>query len=82
MTAETVETPEYARMVRRVIRAYSRRVADGDEIDLRTMLEARDDLDQAITEAVAGLRSRGYSWAYIGRAAGITRQAAWSRWAR
>ena len=39
------------------------------------------DLDQAINEAVTGLREFGYSWADIARPLGITRQAAQQRWA-
>jgi len=35
---------------------------------------------QRRTEAVKGLRARGYSWAEIGSRLGITRQAAQQRW--
>jgi hypothetical protein len=37
-------------------------------------------LDDAISEAVTGLRSHGYSWADIAARLGITRQAAQQRW--
>lgn len=80
MGARTYETAEYAAMMKRMIRAYARRVADGDEVDLSEMLEVRDELDNAIREAVAGLRAAGHSWAYIAEGAGITRQSAWERW--
>ena len=39
-----------------------------------------NELDNAIAEAVKGLRGRGYSWAEIGPRLGITRQAAQQRW--
>ena len=39
-----------------------------------------DDLDNAIRQAIDGLRALGYSWAEIGSRLGITRQAAWQRW--
>ena len=40
------------------------------------------EIDTAITEAVKGLRTFGYSWAEIGARLGITRQAAQQRWGR
>jgi hypothetical protein len=76
-----VETPEYAAMLRRLIRAYGRRVANADVEDLAEMIELRGELDQAIAAAVKSSRERhARSWADIGRAAGTTRQAAYQRW--
>lgn len=75
----TIETPEYAAMLRRMIRRYGERVGDDDPIDLTEMLAVRDAFDAAIAEAVAGQRERGYSWREIGEALGITREAAWQR---
>ena len=40
------------------------------------------ELDEAITQAVTGLRSIGYSWAEIAARLGVTRQAAQQRWGR
>lgn len=78
-----VETPEYGKMVARMIRSYGRRVADADEIDLAQMLQMRDELDAAIVKAVHGQRTKwGRSWGYIAEAAGITRQAAQQRWGK
>ncbi len=42
----------------------------------------RERIDEGIDEAVAGARLRGDSWDTIGRAAGMTRQAAHGRWAK
>ena len=75
-----VENDEYAAFARRVLRAYSRRVGDGDVDALVVMVGLADEIDAAIGEAVKGLRARGYSWAEIGSRLGITRQAAQQRW--
>lgn len=75
-----VETPDFAGMMRRMIRAHGRRVAAADPDDLRELLALRAELDAAISVAVAGQRSTGYSWANIADAAGISRQAAQQKW--
>ena len=77
-----VENGEYAAFARRVLRAYARRVADGDIEALTLMLGLSADIDDAIARAVTGLRAFGYSWAEIGSRLGITRQAAQQRWGR
>lgn len=76
------ETTEYLAMLRRLFRAAARRVADADEVELRELLELRDEFDTAIGDAIAGMRARGMSWAYIAQATGTTRQAAQMRWGR
>ena len=78
----TVENDEYAAFARRVLRAYARRVADGDVEALTLMLGLSAEIDDAIAQAVQGLRGFGYSWAEIGSRLGITRQAAQQRWGR
>ncbi len=75
-----IENDEYAAFLRRVIAAYSRRVASGDIDAITDMATIATDLDRAIRQAVTGLRSQGYSWADIGTRLGITRQAAQQRW--
>lgn len=76
-----VENDEYAAFVRRVIRAYSRRVASGDIDAITGMAATAAELDTAIHQAVSGLRTRhGYSWAEIAVRLGITRQGAQQRW--
>jgi len=77
-----VENDEYAAFARRVLRAYARRVADGDVETLTLMLGLSAEIDSAISQAVTGLREFGYSWAEIGSQLGITRQAAQQRWGR
>ena len=78
--ARVVENDEYAAFARRVLRAYARRVADGDVEALTLMLGLSAEIDTAIAQAVTGLRGFGYSWAEIGSRLGITRQAAQQRW--
>ncbi len=76
-----VETPEFVGMIRRCIRAAGRRVAAGDVCCLTDLAAVRDAVDDAVTESVASLRAEPwcYSWADIGEALGITRQAAQQR---
>lgn len=68
------------RMVARMLRGGSRRVAEGDVEDLKAMLSLRAELDGAIVGAVRGLRESGWTWREIGAAAGTTGQAANMRW--
>jgi hypothetical protein len=75
-----VENDEYAAFTRRIIRAYARRVATGDVEALTDMVTLSSVLDDAISDAVIGLRGHGYSWAEIAARLGITRQAAQQRW--
>ena len=76
------ENDEYAAFARRILRAYARRIADGDVEALTVMTGLADEIDTAISQAVTGLRGLGYSWAEIGSRLGVTRQAAQQRWGR
>lgn len=78
--ARLVENDEFAAFTRRILRAYARRVARGDVEALTLMLDLSAEIDQAVAQAVTGLRGFGYSWAEIGSRLGITRQAAQQRW--
>jgi len=75
-----VENDEYAAFLRRVIAAYSRRVAAGDIEAITTMANLADHLEDATRQAITGLRAFGYSWADIAMRLGITRQGAQQRW--
>jgi hypothetical protein len=75
-----VENDDYAAFTRRILRAYARRVANGDVEALIVMTGLAAEIDAAIGQAVIGLRGFGYSWAEIGSRLGITRQAAQQRW--
>jgi hypothetical protein len=74
-----IENDEYAAFLRRVIRAFGRRIAAGDIDALADAAFLSGQLDTAIKAAVSGLRDRGYSWTDIGRQLGVTRQAAQQR---
>lgn len=74
------ETGEFLAMVRRMIRAGGKRVAEADEIELGDLISLHADLDQAIATAVAGQRELGKSWTMIAAATGTTKQAAHARW--
>src|SRR5207249_9852454 len=75
-----VENDEYAAFLRRVIRAYSRRVAAGDIEAITAMNRLATDLEEATRQAITGLRGFGYSWADIAMRLSITRQGAQQRW--
>lgn len=79
---EPVETDQYAGFIRRGIRAYGRRVGDGEIDGLAELLALRDDVEQAAAAAVRALRAEphAYSWQRIADVVGITRQAAMQRW--
>ena len=74
------ERCEYASFIRRVIRAHARRVAAGDVDALVDMTGLATELDEAIAQAIIGLRETGYSWAEIAARLGVSRQAAQQRW--
>lgn len=78
-----VENDEYLRFMRRILRAIGKRVGAGDIDTLAELVKLRDDLDEQILATVAELRGPKwqYSWAQIGDALGITRQAAQKRFA-
>lgn len=76
------ETPEFAQMVARMIRAHGRRVAEADEVDLADLVAMRRVLEDAIADAVAGQQAAGKSWAEIARGLGVKRQTAHERYGR
>jgi hypothetical protein len=76
-----VENDEYAEFVRRIFRAYARRIASGDIDALAGMVSFTADIEAIIQQVVTRLRDQhGYSWAEIGLRLGVTRQAAQQRW--
>ena len=74
------ETPDFTAFVSRSIAALARRVAAGDVDALGGLADLSGQLDDAIRDAVAGLRGRGYSWSEIGDRLGVSKQAAHQRY--
>jgi DNA-directed RNA polymerase specialized sigma24 family protein len=74
------ENDDYAAFARRVLSAWARRVAAGDIDAIADMAASVGELEDAMRQAVAGLRDKGYSWAEIAARLGVTRQAAQQRW--
>lgn len=81
MSART-EADEYGAFVRRICRAYGRRVADRDIDGLAGLAQLAADVEATTQAAVTQLRAQGYSWTDVGRALNITRQAAQQRYGR
>lgn len=82
-TKTVKENSEYAALMARLLRTYSRRVGNGDLADLADLAQFAKDADRAIGEAVDAMRQQqGYSWTDIGNALGTTRQAAQIRFGR
>ena len=75
-----VENDEFAEFARRVLRAYSCRIASGDIDALASFNALVSEADELLRTAIFCLRVRGYSWADIARRLGVTRQAAQQRW--
>lgn len=75
------ESAEFLAMMRRMIAAAGRRVANADPDDLALLVDLHEALDDAIVTAVVGQRSAGITWQSIGEATGTTRQAAIMKWA-
>ena len=70
------ETIDFLAFVRRIVRAAGQRAGDGDANELKALVAIRSDLDEAITEAVRGMRASGVTWTEIGAIQGVSKQAA------
>jgi hypothetical protein len=72
----------YRGFMGRILRAYGRRIGAGDIAALPELVALEADLAATIEEAVRQLRHEphNYSWSDIGKALGISRQAAMKRW--
>jgi hypothetical protein len=76
-----VENDDYGRFLRRVLMAYRRRIAAGDLTALADMSGLIAFTEEQLGNAARALvDDRGYSWADVGAALGVSRQAARQRW--
>lgn len=73
---------EFYAWMQRMMRAYTRKVGEGDIAALAQLIALEGDLQEAITEAVRQLRHEPnqYSWAEIAKELGVSRQACMQRW--
>lgn len=78
------ETAEFINgFLRRIIKAAGSRMVEADPEDLALLVQARDELNAVIAASVPAMRDQyGWSWAEIGRALGISRQAAQQAYGR
>src|SRR5215212_10896302 len=81
-TRREVENAQFDAFVRRILRAYARRVAAGDVEALRSLAQLSSEVDAVTRLAVAGLRTSpySYSWSEIADRLGVTKQAAQMRY--
>lgn len=75
-----VENDDYARFTRRILAAHGRRIGSGDIEGLTELSRLATEIDAITTDAVAGLRAAGFSWADIADRLGTSRQAAHQRY--
>src|ERR671939_1015549 len=77
-----VENREFDAFVRRILRAYARRVAAGDVEALRSLAMLSSEVDTVTRLAIGGLRTSpySYSWSEIADRLGVTKQAAQMRY--
>lgn len=71
---------EFIQVVGGMIRAAGRRCADGNTDDLALLVGLGNELNAAITTAVAGQRAHGVFWSSIGEAIGTSKENAIQRW--
>jgi hypothetical protein len=73
---------DFHAFMERMVKAYMRRVGEGDIAALPKLIALQKDLDDAVTEAVRQLRHEphSYSWAQIAEVVGVSRQACMQRW--
>jgi hypothetical protein len=72
-----VESDEFGKFAARIVRAYGRRIGDGD------LWALRDLVDQAVTDGVAAAReAHDFSWTDVARELGVSRQAARQRYGK
>jgi len=80
--SQHVENAKFDAFVRRILRAYGRRVAAGDIEALRSLAVLSSEVDAITRLAVAGLKNKphSYSWSEIADRLGTSRQAAQMRY--
>lgn len=75
-----MENQEYFKMLSQLIRAAGARVGNGDGEDLIHFRQLQIEVDNAMFNAVCGLRRQGHSFGYIAKSLGVTRQYVHKKW--
>lgn len=75
-----VENKEYFKMLSRMVRTAGARVGNGDGEDLLHLRQLQIEVDNAMLNAVCGLRRQGHSFGYIAKSLGVTRQYVQQKW--
>lgn len=80
-TEPVTDNSPYSAFVRRILKAYRRRVIEcGDPEDLKALAALSAEVERTLGDAVSLMRADfGYSWTDVGRALGISRQGAQQR---
>lgn len=76
-----VETDEFVKMVRRLLRAAGLRAQVGDPETLALVAQLAQTLRDIETGSAVALNEQGFSWADIGRAQGVTDVTAYQKYA-
>jgi hypothetical protein len=76
------ENSDYYKMLKRMITSGAKRTANADEVDLHEFWLIKKHMDDMFKAAVQGQNDQGRSWAEIGDALSMSRQAAFKRWKR
>lgn len=75
-----IETSDYGTMVKRMIRAYVKRVGGGEDLEqLAGLADLQRTVNEAVQLAAVQLHQSGHSWTEIARVLGVSRQAARQR---
>lgn len=80
-TKRYVDTQDFHRFCRRIVRAYGRRLAadEANELDLADAVELLHELDAAIKAGARAQASRT-SWAEVAKGLGTSRQNVWRKY--
>jgi hypothetical protein len=81
-TGRYVETTDYLKMVRRMVKAAGDRTGQMDPESLAELAGLIDDLKDVETAAACALNDAGFSWSEIGAAQGLTKPTVFRKYRR
>ncbi len=71
----TIETAEFGRFAIYMIRSLARRIGGSDIAQFGALWDVMSEAERAVTDAITGLRSAGFTWEELGAEIGVSRQA-------